>query len=335
MSAPFESIRLIEETQNELICRCPFCGDSKNESHGHLYISRRWPVFHCFRCNAQGSIRELEKLLGEKCRISYSRTVVYELPIFNAERVLGDTRDMISTYSPLVSDEEKRYFGSRVGLVSISRSDIVTFSLFPDLISKRIGLFSPGAKCTLENEKSKRVWTMRGLGTMVSGRATDGSVMRYVNAKVDCDWSRFVIADTYFIRSGCCLNPRRNKTPRNLVVAEGIYDIASIYVKRKMYGFDDSSTFFTAVQCSDYTRGIKMFLQLWNNNPENITVFADIDRTAESLRRLFSKCGQEIEVRWPRGKDWCPAGAVACTMKFNEIPRWRGAGCIAKNGRRQ
>lgn len=56
---------------DELITRCPYCGDSKNPNDGHLYIrinpDDNYPiVYNCFKCPAQGMLKpeSIELLLG-------------------------------------------------------------------------------------------------------------------------------------------------------------------------------------------------------------------------------------------------------------------------------
>lgn len=47
---------------NEIMIHCPFCNDAQRknaQSHGHLYLSIKSPVFHCFRCNASGILISL------------------------------------------------------------------------------------------------------------------------------------------------------------------------------------------------------------------------------------------------------------------------------------
>jgi len=54
----------VKETEKDIICRCPFCGDSvKNKNKGHLYISKDLDVFHCFRCDEAGPVSLLLQLL--------------------------------------------------------------------------------------------------------------------------------------------------------------------------------------------------------------------------------------------------------------------------------
>ena len=46
---------------NELIIFCAYCDDATRPkaNHGHLYISKAAPVFHCFRCSSSGNLIRL------------------------------------------------------------------------------------------------------------------------------------------------------------------------------------------------------------------------------------------------------------------------------------
>ena len=52
-----------KENSKNIIIRCPYCGDSINPRHAHLYISKTDPPypFHCFRaeCEAKGTVKQL------------------------------------------------------------------------------------------------------------------------------------------------------------------------------------------------------------------------------------------------------------------------------------
>lgn len=50
----------IKRSGDEIIFRCPFCGDSrKRQNHGHLYINHRKGLFKCHRCGEEGNALQL------------------------------------------------------------------------------------------------------------------------------------------------------------------------------------------------------------------------------------------------------------------------------------
>lgn len=52
---------IVRKTKSDDFYQCPFCDDDK----GHLGVSRNKGIFHCFKCNASGRIRDLKPSLNE------------------------------------------------------------------------------------------------------------------------------------------------------------------------------------------------------------------------------------------------------------------------------
>ena len=53
------NLSFFKENGSEYIIHCPYCGDEFRKNahhHGHLYISSKHPVFHCFRCEMSGAL---------------------------------------------------------------------------------------------------------------------------------------------------------------------------------------------------------------------------------------------------------------------------------------
>jgi len=50
-----------KESNKEIVIYCQYCDDANrhNANHGHLYLSKNSPVFHCFRCTASGTLIRL------------------------------------------------------------------------------------------------------------------------------------------------------------------------------------------------------------------------------------------------------------------------------------
>jgi len=50
------NLKFCQRKRNEILIRCPYCGDSKDISHAHFYIRDEYPFFYyCQRCNNSGS----------------------------------------------------------------------------------------------------------------------------------------------------------------------------------------------------------------------------------------------------------------------------------------
>lgn len=47
-------LQILRRTGTEWLARCPFCGDSQNPRHGHLYLNIRENKYYCVRCGEGG-----------------------------------------------------------------------------------------------------------------------------------------------------------------------------------------------------------------------------------------------------------------------------------------
>ena len=82
-----DNIRFVRSQSNgECIFKCPFCGDSDNPYHGHLYISPEG-LINCYKCEMKGTInRVLNILVGSKYKVK-----------------IGDIKTTSTNYSTCVS----------------------------------------------------------------------------------------------------------------------------------------------------------------------------------------------------------------------------------------
>ena len=85
----------IASGQSELICRCPYCGDSKDLKHAHLYISvpqneEELAFYHCKKCPAHGVV-DIEFLRKIGCEdtsllveVNKHNSEVFKLPKYKS-----------------------------------------------------------------------------------------------------------------------------------------------------------------------------------------------------------------------------------------------------------
>ena len=319
---PFKSLVLNKETDTHFICRCPFCGDSDNRHHAHLYISKRIPVFKCFKCNTQGHVRLIEELIKESCSYEYSSTIQYNLSNLDVMIALDEIESLIESYSSYITNDELMYFKERSQLKNISLKTIKKFSIFPDSIARNYLYNIDKTKYRILEgcNDSKRLWTIKGLGSSISGRSLDtNSQIRYVIGEYqEYLWNHYLTTDCYLVRSKLIQNYNSLRHPKNLICCEGVYDCVSIYLNRKKFNISDLDSIFVAVQSSDYSRAIKFFKTLYSSYPKEVQVFADIDRTVSTLKRLFNKYIDKthIVVNWPYVKDWNPISSIRCSLEL-------------------
>lgn len=318
---PFTSIKFIKETDEEYIYRCPFCMDSDNKSHAHLYISKRYPIFYCQKCTTHGNIKLLEYKLHEKCKIEYNTSLQYDLPNLNIKKILYEVKELIKYQYFNISDIEKEYFKSRTRLKKITLDNAIKFSLFPDnfcryyIHTENKEKFN---KIDLYKNDYMRVWTIRGFGSGISGRSiVKDFPLRYMNGIVKVPWKDMLDLDSYFIRSKVLDN--LNEVPNNLIISEGIYDCISIYLNRNRFLLSDNDSLYVAVQCSLYNRAIKIFNMIYNCYPRNIIIFADVGISIDILKKQFSNLSNvcdTIIVNYPMIKDWDPIGLVKHSIRL-------------------
>ena len=170
---------------------------------------------------------------------------------------------------------------------------------------------------------SNRIWFATILGTQFIGRTSNNSPLRYKNLKMkeldDID-KAFMNKNSEYI-SDCYMinNFTRSKNTKSIIIAEGIFDIIPIFMKRKKYRLTDSAIYSACLGC-DYSRPIKVYKNIFMSFPKFITVFADVGIKYEDIKSKISKvmAGRKfnLEIHYPMVKDWNEAGPIKYSKKF-------------------
>lgn len=99
--------------QEQYKTRCPYCGDSSNPSHGHLYLKcsndLSEPIlYHCFLCNKSGKVNQafLDKY---GIQLKFPETIRYFNKISNSNNIKN-----IYTGEPIINSNEYRYLVERL-----------------------------------------------------------------------------------------------------------------------------------------------------------------------------------------------------------------------------
>ena len=127
--------------KNEILMKCPFCGDSPDPKHKHFYISLKegQPHFYnCFKCNEKGIITS--KTLRMMSIFDMDATVeldLYNKSIMNttASKVnyktgFANIRNMISNND--LSRAKLAYINKRLGL-NLTLNDLKDLKICPNL----------------------------------------------------------------------------------------------------------------------------------------------------------------------------------------------------------
>ena len=118
-----------QETGTEIVIHCPYCDDAMRpnaKSHGHLYISTRSPVFHCFRCEISGHLGSLLKDLG-----------------FNNKEILsdlGNSKFSHFSFKEFKTDEKKdMYLFTLNNNIKFKMGERDSYLIFQKYIYSRLG----------------------------------------------------------------------------------------------------------------------------------------------------------------------------------------------------
>lgn len=318
---PYTSIKFANETKTHWIYKCPFCGEEHvakfKRKHAHLYISKKTGVFFCFRCNESGNYLKLENFIHEKSKVPFTNTITYDLQILDIPTILDQMNIILESYSIYITDNEKEYFKNRTKIKhDITIDDIIRYNLFPDYYARGILYNEIFSKI---NYDEYRTWVIKGLGTGLAGRSHNAEkCLRYINGETVTPWSKFINNDCYFIRNNVIKKYDRSHAPLNLIIAEGVYDIIPIYINHNKYMINNDNSMFTAVQCSNYARALKLYLTMYNQFPKNVIIFADSGISLELLKKQFlnAKNKTNIMINWPCVKDWEETGPIRCNIKI-------------------
>lgn len=228
---------------SEVVCRCPFCGDSKDLKHAHLYLSvpqneEELSFYHCKRCPAHGVV-DIDFLRKIGCEdtsllveVSKHNSEVFNLPKYKSIKQidiyplnLGYVRE-----DPL-NIAKLKYINDRIGS-NFSISDLASLKIFLNLYdiinSNHLELTRHQMTC---DDLDK--WFMgfisydnsfAGLRKLTNRELYKSINKRYINYilvnKPDDAKNFYVIPTMIDI-----LNP----TPVKIHLAEGQFDILSIF----------------------------------------------------------------------------------------------------------
>lgn len=270
------------ETSTEIIIHCPYCDDAlrKNaKSHGHLYISTRNPVFHCFRCNMSGIVGNLLVDLGFNNLNLLSLFKKNYFSIKNEKFILTNKTDI--HISKKLQDICKKF----------STGDQNNYKKFENFLFQRIGSFCDFNKYLVipdykQNQLCASFYNF--YGSYVTSRVLETSKkIRYYREKN--------ISEKYFFQ-----DPDFDLYT-DIVLTEGIFDSIKLY--RFSDIFPKYTTFFLAILGKNYGKVIESLIE--NHIPfgnHTISLVFDNDnkffkRILFSCRKMTSRVNSRIRIR--------------------------------------
>ena len=246
----------IKSNRRHYIFRCPFCGDSQDTTHGHLYVAIDKPVFRCVRCGVGGHLFYLLKELNLEKDINIEDFYDTSLLLSNVS-LLKNISFNLNTEQH--EDFIKDYIKQRIGIDTIlPEFNILSYKTYYDIVKNRLNdtVFDKGI-CFLTYYRKRMVL-----------RVLDDIFYRYYNYSLG-DGN-----DTYIINNNIdIVKFRQHKT---VVIAEGAFDILNVYVHR--YINIPDSAIFAAALTSTFTHTYKIVRALTLCNYPNLIIVADNDK---------------------------------------------------------
>lgn len=295
----------------EFLCRCPYCGDSKNLKSAHFYInlpnSEEVPVmYHCKKCNVSGILnrtilRELgveiidsdilsdlisrhKKLNGNFIRGSIKTKSIYK---FNT------SYDMISISD--ISEWKMKYINDRLGL-DLSYQDMIDCKIVLNLLD------------LYNNEKNN--WYLRytrderiikelndsfigflgynngvlNMRNLRPGEVSKFIDKRYVNYNL-FDANNLEGTSKYYIipTTVDTLNP----DPIKIHIAEGPFDILSIFYN--LYNGNKYNSIYASIGGKSYINLIKFLLCDLKIINAEIHIYLDNDVSDKEIKNIISQ----------------------------------------------
>lgn len=239
----------LKRAGNEYVIRCRFCGDSKNKSSAHFYINigdeNTVPLYHCFKCERSGVLTPavLRELIGDNnitredindlTEISKNISSKINLSRIRSgyNKLIRNTTWVLPTDNVSFLKEKLDYINDRLCLklsVQEAQNLKIVFSIKNLLSANNL---SPNRSKDIIDELDKHFIGFlsidNGFLTMRNINDTDGYLKdsRYIN------YSIYNEKGNNHLRYYCIpakIN-KLSKKPVQIHVAEGCFDILSIY----------------------------------------------------------------------------------------------------------
>ena len=275
------SAAVFQDSGNEYITHCPYCDDALRpnaRSHGHLYISKTSPVFHCFRCETSGHLGTLLRDLGfsneealselgsSKYLHVHERSVIKKKQDKSIEEIISDSNRRFDVGNKADYIKFRKYVFNRLG----NYCDFNKYLITPEIISRQL--------CASFYNKE---------GSFVTARILEPTNnYRYIRNKG--------ISESYFFQD------LDFDQYRNIVITEGVFDCVKLYRFSDKFPKDD--TFYMAILGKNYPRTVNWLLTTQIPiGKYNINLVFDNDnklykKTMFICRKIGGRINKKVEI---------------------------------------
>ncbi len=275
------SATVFQDNGNEYITHCPYCDDALRpnaRSHGHLYISKTSPVFHCFRCETSGHLGTLLRDLGFTDEDALKELGMSKFLNTHEFGAIKKKKDV--TAEEFISNRNHRF---DVG-------DQANYIKFRKYIFKRLGNYCDFNKYLITPEIINRQLCASFYnrdGNFVTARILEPTNnYRYIRNKG--------VSELYYFQD---LDFDQYK---NIVVTEGVFDCIKLY--RFSDHFPKNETFYVAILGKNYPRTVNWLLTTQIPIGEyNINLVFDNDnrlykKTMSICRKITGRINKKVAI---------------------------------------
>lgn len=287
---PFIDYHKFINGSNEIIVRCPYCGDSvKHENKGHFYIGESnngMFLYQCKRaeCGVTGvlnkrvlsdlNVQDLDLMIDiNKLNVNSTFNKIIETKNNNYNRF--NTYDFEHKNN---NNEKMDYLRNR--LFDIDKIDLNKYRIILSIKNfiETFSLYSHFKnKSLLDNLEKNAIGFLNFNSSAISFRYFNNSKYRYYKVKLNDD------IDLYSIRTELDLLYSREIT---INICEGAFDIINIR-NRLFKEVDENENIFIASNSGDYITKIEYLSKLLGLVNFKINVFRDSDVSTEKIKNQF------------------------------------------------
>lgn len=285
----------ISTDKSETIVRCPYCGDSMNLNHAHLYINNNPPYkYFCQKCSVTGIVdtkflRDLSLYDPEimdhvtKSKTKYMKDLNKKygnnfLEIFNKEF------DVLPNNFGKKEIQKLKYINNRLGITINDESLVQKYKIIlnlEDFFENNELTMNKFYKDNLTKLQNNYVGFLLNDNNMICFRdITSKQEMRYINKKI---YSENLFQSRKFYTIGNTID--LSQEVYNLYLTEGIFDILGVF--NHIYKCkQDSNDLFISCNGKSYNFVLKYLQSLGILNC-NVNIFSDNDVSKEKMVNMI------------------------------------------------
>ena len=284
----------------EIVKKCHFCGDSRDPQSRHLYIGQTpngTIVYNCFKCNSKGIVdgkflRDLgcyEPGLINLCQEQNSKSSNPNSSNSGRYRNIVrkiDTFQIIANPSQF-TDKKMQYISNRLGY-SFSMKDLINFKIVLNLKEfldfNGITVYSRNKEIIEELDKFFIGFlSMDNRYVILRRLVPEGKVSKYIDTRfVNYDIFK-AYGQSYGTKYYTIPNIVNLSIPLEIHIAEGVFDIISIYLNIIPKG---TNGIFTAICGKSYENIIKFFILNYGFTGFNLHIYPDNDVKQYEINKI-------------------------------------------------